>query len=132
MNNSYLNSSVILQPSFDSVEQRLQVLVGKFDEYINCSKTNNENLYTGTTTSPIQEPTVDDYDYNGAIAYIIIITLFYSISVLAIIRIQTKKRTDFYDYDDEDEYSGHKPESVLRGMKNENITRQVLGMFNLN
>jgi hypothetical protein len=132
MNNSYLNSSVILQPSFDSVEQRLQVLVGKFDEYINCSKSNNENLYTGTTTSPIQDPTVDDYDYNGAIAYIIIITLFYSISVLAIIRIQTKKRTDFYDYDDEDEYSGNKPESVLRGMKNENITRQVLGMFYLN
>ena len=126
--NNYQNSSVYLPSSLDSVEQRLQVLVGKFDEYINCSKSSNENLYTGATTVSVQEP-VDDYDYNGAIAYIIIITLFYSISVLAIIRIQTKKRTDFYDYDDEDEYSGHKPESVLRGMKNENITRQALGMF---
>ena len=116
---SYENSSVVLPSPFNSLESTLLSLSVKFDQFIN-----NSNL---VKQKEDEASAVDDYDYNGAIAYIIIITLFYSISVLAIIRIQTKKRTDFYDYDDEDEYSGHKPESVLRGMKNENITRQVLG-----
>ena len=112
--------------SNSSVEFTLNNLVSKLDQYINCKNEAVNILTTQPVEQVVVEP-VDTYDYNGAIAYIIIITLFYSISVLAIIRIQTKKRTDFYDYDDEDEYSGHKPESVLRGMKNEAITRQVLG-----
>lgn len=90
----------------------------------NDTSVNDTLLITTTTKTPN-----DDYDYAGAVVYIIVITLFYSISVLAIIRIQTKKRTDFNDYDDEDDYSNYRPETVLRRMKNENITRQVLGKF---
>jgi hypothetical protein len=110
-NHSYFENNTTDRLPFDN---RLNNLLDKFDEYLGCQN----------VTVAAEEP----YDYNGAIVYIIVITLFYSISVLAIIRIQTKKRTDFYDYDDEDEYSSYKPESVLRGMKNENITRQVLGI----
>lgn len=75
----------------------------------------------------LNEIYMDNYDYTGALVYLISIILFYSISILAIIRIQTKGRNDYYDYDDDDDHNYYRPESVLRRMKSENTTRQALG-----
>ncbi len=69
----------------------------------------------------------EDYDYTGALVYLSFIIGFYSMSVLAIIYMQTKKRSEFFDYDEnEDIKKNSTPESVLRHM-NENLNRLVLG-----
>ncbi len=72
----------------------------------------------------------ENYDYTGALAYLSFIIGFYSMSVFAIIYMQTKKRSEFFDYDeDEDATKNATSESVLKRMNTENLNRLVLGKF---
>jgi hypothetical protein len=68
----------------------------------------------------------DDYDYDGALIYIIFILLFYSISVVLMIIIQTK-RSEFYYMDEDNENDGNSARDVLKRIRSKNIEREALG-----
>lgn len=68
----------------------------------------------------------DDYDYQEALIYIIFTLCFYSISVVLMILIQTKK-SDFYYIDNGDDYDGNSARNMLKRIRNENIEREALG-----
>lgn len=100
----------------------------------NVTAVNNASIATDETNplDPyIDDKLLDNYDYCGALTYIIIIILFYALSAYGIIFILTKKRPDFVGYDNEDQYEHYRPEAFLKH-KSENITKEALGeTFNL-
>lgn len=82
---------------------------------------------TSTMTAAAEESGEhDDYDYNGALIYIIFILCFYSLSVLLMILIQTQ-RSQFYYLDKSNGFDGSSARNVLKRIRSENIEREALG-----
>lgn len=73
----------------------------------------------------------DDYDYDGALIYIIFILIFYSLSVILMILIQTKK-SELYNLDESNGFDGTAARNVFKRIRSENIEREALGINYLN
>ncbi len=71
-------------------------------------------------------PSGDDYDYNGALVYLIFLLMWYAASVIALICSSTKKSRLHY-FDDNDNPNVHATNNFLKQKNGENIRHQALG-----
>ena len=98
-------------------------LTSQLLKHENMPKTPNDILSLNTTADT---PTnTIDYDYQGAVIYIIFILVWYSTAVIILIKMQTKN-SDLYYFEniyDTEEKNVH---NVLRGIRERNVKRQAL------
>lgn len=105
---------------------------------LNLSTTTPTTTTTSSTTGippiPIISPKLfdddddvgrADYDYEGAFIYIVFILVFYSLSVILMILIQTK-RSGLYDLDEGNGFDGTAARNVFKRIRSENIEREAL------
>lgn len=86
---------------------------------------------TTTTTTGVPRDINDireDYDYEGALIYIIFILCFYSLSVIMMIIIQTRK-SEFYHLDVGNGFDESAAQNVLKRIRSQNIEREALGFY---
>jgi hypothetical protein len=85
----------------------------------------NENLTTSvaSTTPRLRE----DYDYTGALVYIVFILFWYAVFVIILLVIQTKKTEIEYYEDDDDDNEDSTAHNLLRKIRTEDVKRKALG-----
>lgn len=72
--------------------------------------------------------TEDDYEYSEAIIYVICVLIWYSLAVIALICISTKKNQLQY-FVDSDDPRDNAANSFLRQSNGDNIRQQALGKY---
>jgi hypothetical protein len=85
----------------------------------------SENLTTAVeSTTPRLR---DDYDYTGALIYIVFILFWYAVFVIILLVIQTKKTEIEYYEDDDDDTEDSTAHNLLRKIRTEDVKRKALG-----
>jgi hypothetical protein len=134
---TYLLSTVLDQINRYGLSCESRNLTSALLKNINVIVLNSETppdlskVVAAAESAPSNDTTIkgilrDDYDYDGALIYIIFILLFYSISVVLMIIIQTK-RSEFYYMDEDNENDGNSARDVLKRIRSKNIEREALG-----
>ena len=127
------NTSCIL---FDATSEFVQNLISLNNELILRRQAKSNDLLvadevvassneTLTTESPAS---VVDYNYHGALHYILFIIVVYAIAVVALIKLQIKK-SDMQYYEDSDDPQDNTAHNVLKRIRTEDTKRQALGIF---
>jgi hypothetical protein len=115
---------------------------------LQCQKSSELNTFTTTSSLPLtaQSELVNstsmlldhsstnsdlrsDYDYHGAFVYIVFIILWYAMSVVVLIVMQTRNNNIYYfenSYDSLDK-DAH---NVLKNLRERNVKKQALGKIN--
>lgn len=88
-------------------------------------KAYNHTMFPGAAPE-IDTSRRSDYDYYGALVYIVFILFWYSVAVVILIKMQTQNKDvyyfeNYYDSDDKD------VQNVLKSIREKNVKRQALG-----
>ena len=99
-----------------------------FVDGYNCILSNNTALIkepslASTTAAP--EVVEDKYEYDGALLYILFIFAVYSMTVIALIKLQIRK-TDLHYYEDGDDPQDT-AHNLLKRIRTEDTKRKALG-----
>ena len=78
-------------------------------------------------TVPIETTQTVEYDYDGALTFVLFIIFWYSLSVIALICTSTKKNETQYFEESNNSHANN----LLRHSNGENIKQQALGNFTL-
>jgi hypothetical protein len=93
----------------------------------------NSTTSTSTTTESSGAPALShlrvDYDYDEAFYYFVFILLWYSLGVIALIRLQIKKNQLHYYDDSDDPDDQNTAQNMLKRIRTENVKREALGKW---
>lgn len=69
----------------------------------------------------------NDYDYPGSLIYILFILFWYSLCIIAMIKIQTKKN-DLDYFEDSDDSEDNNAHALLKRIRDDKVKKEALGL----
>ena len=74
------------------------------------------------STSPTNDATVSNYDHTGAMVYIIIVLLWYSVGIIFMLGMQMRARSEAIE-----ESARRRTKLLIRNLRDHTNTKEILG-----
>jgi hypothetical protein len=79
-------------------------------------------MVLNSTIAAVVEPVLNDYDDRGAMIYIIIVLLWYSIGILFMLGMQMRARSEFIE-----DSARRRTKLLIRNLRDHSNTKEILG-----